>query len=105
MGKRRGKVQKGTSRDKLLQEAGYEEPKKAPEYLRILAQQAQTSTPAMNAFLKVTKTVDEKKVAVMAVPGEQCPTCRQYVFEGFQMTGDQIGSVIESIDYIRRNGE
>ena len=98
MGKRSRQVMKGTSRDKLLQEADYEDPDDAPEYLRILAKQALTSTPAMKAYLQLTKTVEDVKAEVTVQPGERCPTCHQYVLADMQMTEETLDSVIEGLD-------
>ena len=98
MGKRGREVMKGTSRDKLLQEADYDDPDDAPEYLRILAKQALTSTPAMKAYLQLTRTVEEAKVEVTVQPGEKCPTCSQYVLADMQMAEETLDSVIEGLD-------
>ncbi len=57
IGKLSGESRKGTSRDALLEEAGYE-PDNAPEHLRLLARLAagtgSGAVSAMNAFIKLT---------------------------------------------------
>ena len=93
-------ARKGASMDQLLVEAGHE-PEEAPEHLRILAKLAQSSPPAMRDFLKMTKVIDDKAEVVLAIPGELCPTCSQYVLTDLQMTDEQVGTVLESIDGIR----
>ena len=63
IGKLGYQVKKASSREQLLVEAGYDNPKDAPEHLHILAKQAITSTPAMNAFLRLTQPerIEERK--------------------------------------------
>jgi len=87
----------GASMDQLLVEAGHE-PEEAPEHLRILAKLAQTSPPAMRDFLKMTKVIDDKAEAIVAIPGELCPTCSQYVLTDLRITEEQMSEVLELID-------
>ena len=88
---------KGASMDQLLVEAGHE-PGEAPEHLRVLAKLAQTSPPAMRDFLKMTKVIDDKAEAIVAIPGELCPTCSQYVLTDLVLTDEQTSEVLELID-------
>ena len=89
-------VKKANSTDQLLIEAGHE-PGKAPEHLRILAKQALSSTPAMKAFLQLTRTAEESGDLAVAIPGEQCPTCRQWVLADMQMTEETLASVVDGL--------
>ena len=96
IGKKGYSVKKANSTDQLLIEAGHE-PGEAPEHLRILAKQALSSTPAMKAFLQLTRTAEESGDLAVAIPGEQCPTCRQWVLADMQMTEVEIGEMLESV--------
>ncbi len=97
-------VQKGNSKDQLLVEAGHE-PDEAPEHLKVLANLAQRSAPAMKDFLRLTRPAVEVQGEITVQPGEACPVCKQYVIVDLQMSDETIGSVIESIENNRRNGE
>ncbi len=49
----------------------------------------------------MTKVIDDKAEAIVAIPGELCPTCKQYVLTDMQMTDDQVEIILESIDQVR----
>ncbi len=91
-----GKVKAGTSRDKLLKEAGYDNPDEAPESKRLMAQQAaKGQVPAIKGFMGKEEAKD---VSVVIQPGERCPTCQQYVLADMQITDDEMESVIDGLD-------
>ena len=97
IGKMGYSVKKANSTDNLLIEAGHKQPDKAPEHLRILAKQALSSTPAMKAFLQLTRTTEESGDLAVAIPGEQCPTCRQWVLAELQMSEEEVASVVDGL--------
>lgn len=98
MGKRSHQVQKATSKERLILEAGYnEDDNPCPEFMRILAQQALTSTPAMNAWIKLTSKVAVQQGEVAVIPGEKCPVCKQWVLIGMEMSEEQMDSIVDGI--------
>ena len=86
LGQRRHQKPIDESRDTLLKESGYSNPKEAPEHLKVLAELAVTqksgSVAALRDFRKLNRidreyTPDYQPVIVL--PGEICPTCNHPV--------------------------
>lgn len=103
MGKIGTEQQRGTSRDKLLAEAGYGKGNPAPELYRVVAQQA-TKTPAgMALWVRLTQPDKETPGVIDVLPGEMCPMCKQYVLQGMQMTEEELGNVMEYVQSFPSN--
>lgn len=98
----KGKKEKSASRDQLLKESGYDDPDSAPESKKLLAEEASKgSVPAINKFLGKQEEITQS--ATLMQPGDFCPSCHQYVIRELQLDEDQLDSILESIDHIRRN--
>lgn len=106
-GRKGNESRKGLSSKALLQQAGYDDPENAPEYLIILAEigagKSSGAVPAMNAFLRETSQFTEDTPGKVVVnPGDICPTCRQYVIAGCVLDDDQKGTIKEYIEETRQ---
>jgi hypothetical protein len=79
MGERAHSQKKKNKSDTLLEQAGFENPSKAPEHLKVLAEMAVSkrsgSVQAMNAFLKLTLQDEPEPIKFSGKIGEKCPTC------------------------------
>ena len=95
----KGKKEKLISVDQLLKDDGYPDPEKAPERRRLMAAEAaKGNTTAIKSFS--TKEEQEASSPTGSVqPGHICPTCRQYVLTDLVLTDDQIGNILDAIEY------
>ena len=87
MGRVRWAGPRKETQETLLQEAGYDDPKDAPEHLRVLASIASSqrsgAVAAMRDFLRLTRPASDEAGAATVAPGTQCPTCHQWQLIGF----------------------
>ncbi len=94
----KGKKEKQSSADQLLQDAGYDNPEAAPMRKRLMAKEAAGgSVPAIKSF--ATKgEIEAETPAGYPLPGEKCPTCRQYVLADMQIDDDFLEGIIYELD-------
>ncbi len=96
--------------NRLLVEAGFDDDNPAPEHLAILADYGVSgkagAVGALRDFRRLTGSAagEDMPAAAMVHPGDICPTCKQYVMAGLEVTGEDQGAIAEYISQTRGGG-
>ncbi len=98
--------------NRLLASEGFNADNPAPEHLAVLAEYAvggkSGAVGALRDFRRLTGSAagEDMPAAAMVHPGDICPTCKQYVMAGLEVTGEDQGAIAEYISQMRGgNGE
>ena len=108
MGKRRWEKGRQSTRTTLLEEAGYPNSDDAPEHLTLLAEIASSgrsgAVAALRDFLRLTRPISGNPGEATVVPGEKCPTCRQFVMRDMHLDQEGIAALKRFIQFAREKG-
>ncbi len=93
--------------NRLLVEAGFDDDNPAPEHLAILADYGVSgkagAVGALRDFRRLTGSAAGEDMPAGAIvhPGDICPTCKQYVMAGLEVTDDGQQAMVDYIVHSR----